>query len=1357
MSDTIDSTIVTDPFHNCGEMAKKSCLLDIQKVRDNDPNYKVLDWNNRNVGADGAKEIAEALTKNSSVTTIDLTRNEIGADGAKAIAEALKKNSSVTEIYLNNNGIGYDGGMAIAKALAENSSVTSIDLSNNKIGADGAKLIAEALKKNSSVTHINLSGNEIGDGGEQNGSALDEDGLISAGFGDSANKGSDRLGYELYAEALAKHAISVEDQGGNETLCVGLFAPWGAGKSFIWNLIQKELVKSDEKRFKDKLKADDSEDFEWNLRESIGIQAVFQVLLFFYSEQSKDPDIEEFIKQDIVELLPKQPMDKNNENHSWKLWKLLREVVLAVICLPLWITSCQHLIFERYQKNGEKVSCLYWLLGYIVLSPWWILSVFVYLPIIWFQRVYYYLRVGEEDDKDKYYFLFKRPIVKSVTHRPNKEKDFARKFVTELHLVRAIRGPCDRGCAESAGLYLLCNFIFTTLGAFSRALFCSFASRKPFKREVEKKRIFVEFDAWTYKGADTLWASLLESLWNEVEREFGNDEVKWHRAGVELADLTGISEDDTVAIEQARKKATYNLKMKWNVSVSFLVVSSMLFLAAIVFLIIAEVNKGETTNDAEKNKKFQTINAFYVATGVVATALVVFITTLRQFLELVRPGIDRITDGLKPHNRADFSREAGFMKIVQTEINYLFAFVASHKRRLVVFVDDLDRCEQKITMEVLWAVSLLLSDGPISIWLAVDSKILIDHIEADSDTNVNGFRYLEKIVHLPFSIPDIDSKGKLSYCKRVVDTLELTVSQVYEKLYSLRIKPNSPIFVSYMSQEHVHNNDEQLKELYGVAELMKSDSFDYSHLIDLRSKKLFLAGIPEGSSKREDFCAGLLNNIRVFEEYMLPRSVYKRFYEQYKELSLQNIDPPLANPMVPSARLMIEEENDLVGELLRVVSDADFADFRRAISEPIISLVLIGAEKDKVLKYVSEVARLLKNPRFISEKLMEKFKNLPGFPSFPTSDTATITSMNNMATFFGIDFDHDVPMSTNETFYIFLRDICPRMEENVPRLISERVFIFLRDELHVQFQSITFLDPQHLNNEERINQLKTLAKFVDDDYDWDMDDMDMTNFLTNFLLKVYPKLEAMKNNSLQIEPNNGADSVASIVSGIDVTCDSEYKSKSTFDRDERDFLQKYSQFFDGRPRKLKRILNCYNTTKYIALRSGSQIKNRIFKEKLFVFTVLQEMWPYHTVWLLKMAQHAEEGIHLNRSSTQKNLHIMLEKLKSGKFRDIRLSDVYIRIVQGVMHSLPNSRKRMETDANTENLSIMLECLVLGDLYPDYLQPFAFNLPRSLVDEVSKYESEGVISIRENATNDDIWCAVYTKASSYYESTIPIPL
>jgi len=228
-----------------------------------------------------------------------------------------------------------------------------------------------------------------------------------------------------------------------------------------------------------------------------------------------------------------------------------------------------------------------------------------------------------------------------------------------------------------------------------------------------------------------------------------------------------------------------------------------------------------------------------------------------------------------------------------------------------------------------------------------------------------------------------------------------------------------------------------------------------------------------------------------------------------------------------------------------------------------------------------------------------------------------------------------------------------------------------------------------------------------------------------------------------------------------------YENQSTCDLDEREFLRKYSQFFDGRPRKLKRILNCYSVAKYIQLNSGSKIKIRFLKEKLFVFTVLQEMWPYRTAWLLQLAELAEKmTISNNKSASQEELQLMLNKMLKDiklqnedpnmKLKDILLSEVFKRIIYGVMHSLPNSRKRMDTDANANDFWTMLRGLVLGDFYSDGLRRFSFNLPRSVIDEVSKYENDGIISRRPAANEHDSWHAVYEKASNYYESNRSIP-
>merc|ERR1740124_767220 len=83
----------------------------------------------------------------STISTISLSYNDIGAEGAKSLADALAKNTTITTISLSGNGIGAEGAESLADALAKNTTITTIILSDNDIGVEGAKSLAGTLKK----------------------------------------------------------------------------------------------------------------------------------------------------------------------------------------------------------------------------------------------------------------------------------------------------------------------------------------------------------------------------------------------------------------------------------------------------------------------------------------------------------------------------------------------------------------------------------------------------------------------------------------------------------------------------------------------------------------------------------------------------------------------------------------------------------------------------------------------------------------------------------------------------------------------------------------------------------------------------------------------------------------------------------------------------------------------------------------------------------------------------------------------------------------------------------------------------------------------------------------------------------
>ena len=184
-----------------------------------------LDSSSNRLGDVGAKSVARALHKNTSITSVGLASNAIGLHGFTVLAEALSKTTTLLHIDLgwNNNvadeihqervprshlklddgvepddlGIAaqvlarckgsagfFDGVLtnrrvdktfdirfkmpavhALARALGTNCTLTSVRLDGNALGTGGAEALAAALEQNMTLTEISLGNNNIGETG----------------------------------------------------------------------------------------------------------------------------------------------------------------------------------------------------------------------------------------------------------------------------------------------------------------------------------------------------------------------------------------------------------------------------------------------------------------------------------------------------------------------------------------------------------------------------------------------------------------------------------------------------------------------------------------------------------------------------------------------------------------------------------------------------------------------------------------------------------------------------------------------------------------------------------------------------------------------------------------------------------------------------------------------------------------------------------------------------------------------------------------------------------------------------------------------------------------------------------------
>jgi hypothetical protein len=105
-----------------------------------------------------------------------------------------------------------------------------------------------------------------------------------------------------------------------------------------------------------------------------------------------------------------------------------------------------------------------------------------------------------------------------------------------------------------------------------------------------------------------------------------------------------------------------------------------------------------------------------------------------------------------------YGSAAGAMGRIRDDLEWLEKQLAKEKGRFVVMIDDLDRCEPDKAVEVLQAINLLLNFDSFIVCLGIDARIVTRAVERHyrgllGPAGASGYEYLDKIVQIPFRIP----------------------------------------------------------------------------------------------------------------------------------------------------------------------------------------------------------------------------------------------------------------------------------------------------------------------------------------------------------------------------------------------------------------------------------------------------------------------------------------------------------------------------------------------------------------------------------------------------------------------------
>ncbi len=134
---------------------------------------------------------------------------------------------------------------------------------------------------------------------------------------------------------------------------------------------------------------------------------------------------------------------------------------------------------------------------------------------------------------------------------------------------------------------------------------------------------------------------------------------------------------------------------------------------------------------------------------------------------LLRAAINPVTQWVTTiFAEGNYGRQIGYMEDIKHDLETLEARLhvggradAEVLARILVLIDDLDRCEPDKAVEMLQAINLLLNFESFIICLGIDARIVSEAVEKHYEgllgaAGASGYEYLDKIVQIPFRIPE---------------------------------------------------------------------------------------------------------------------------------------------------------------------------------------------------------------------------------------------------------------------------------------------------------------------------------------------------------------------------------------------------------------------------------------------------------------------------------------------------------------------------------------------------------------------------------------------------------------------------
>ncbi|WP_433255351.1 KAP family P-loop NTPase fold protein [Streptosporangium sp. CA-135522] len=277
----------------------------------------------------------------------------------------------------------------------------------------------------------------------------------------------------------------------------------------------------------------------------------------------------------------------------------------------------------------------------------------------------------------------------------------------------------------------------------------------------------VWFNPWMYQNGEQVWAGLAHEIISQVTRRLPRAERERFWLELNLARID----------REAVRGRAYHLAMTRLAPLLLGMVATLVLTGACLAAAALLPAFGALLRNAAAAVG-SAGSVAVVGAGAVRLARFFRESADTAFRELVRQP-DLLSSGVAEGFVAEtavnpgYRSRTGFLHLVQTDMRQVLDLIATEERPLVVFVDDLDRCSPGTVAQVIEAINLFLAgEFPNCVFvLAMEPEVVVAHVEAaypelvetlpDDGRSGLGWRFLEKIVQLPLSVPLLDDADRL--------------------------------------------------------------------------------------------------------------------------------------------------------------------------------------------------------------------------------------------------------------------------------------------------------------------------------------------------------------------------------------------------------------------------------------------------------------------------------------------------------------------------------------------------------------------------------------------------------------------